>query len=121
MYFHNGQIKNIVDDCWQAIPKHFPNVKLDEYIIMPNHIHGIIIICKDGVYPAPKLGTIIGLFKSASSKITNRIIDIPDKTLWQSRFYDHIIRKDEDMNEIRKYIQDNPINWAIDENNPNNW
>jgi REP element-mobilizing transposase RayT len=100
------------------------NVKLDEFVFMPNHFHGIIILQsvvgtpRRGVHKSismkhSSLGTIIGQFKSACTK---RIRASGYKNFgWQSRFYDHIIRDELDLNRIRKYIQENPLKWALDE------
>jgi REP element-mobilizing transposase RayT len=100
----------IAEKFWREIPDHFPNIKLDEFIIMPDHIHGILIINRDYSVQASKLdastiGIIINQFK--------RICTITIKTrgfdfAWQSRFHDHIIRTNSELNRIRKYIRENP-------------
>ena len=116
----NGEMKLsdigiIARDLWIAIPDHCPNIGLDEFVIMPDHIHGIISIktnCDSGkprISPKPgSLGAIVGSYKSAVSKIIHRFD--PDFK-WQPRFYDHIIRSDSELSRIRKYIRENPGNW----------
>jgi putative transposase len=120
----------IARDSWMAIPSHFPNTVLDEFIIMPDHIHGIIIINND--VETPKLGVstsneIIKIMKSGNpywksnsiGSIINqfkRICTIKTRTngldlMWQTRFYDRIIRTYSEFQRIRKYIYDNPATW----------
>lgn len=118
----NG-IGEIVKNTWLGIPNHFSNVKLDDYVIMPNHIHGIIIIVGDGhARPVDKnnnLSVIIGSFKSAVTKQINRSNNIPFR--WQRFFYDHVIRIDKSLDNIREYIISNPVRWNDDENNIKNY
>jgi REP element-mobilizing transposase RayT len=123
-----NEIGEIIKQCWLDIPKHFLNVFLDEYVIMPNHVHGILIINQNNVGNAYMrslqnnwkyrtkmlLSMIIHEFKSAASR---QIRQIKSSFRWQKSFYDHIIRNEESLNEIRQYIQQNPINWNSDENN----
>jgi len=122
----------IVDKCCEKIPEHFPHVELDEYIIMPNHIHGIINIC-GGTTPcrgtacrAPtyewfgkpvrgSLSTIIRSFKSAVTRQINMIHNTPAKQLWQRNYYDHVIRDAIELYKIREYIVYNPAKWEEDE------
>jgi len=123
-----NQCGKIVKNIWLEIPKHFQNIELDTYIVMPNHIHGVIII-KNPVGDGParpvnkskttnNLSNIIGSFKSAVTKQINQLNDIPFK--WQRFFYDHIIRTEESLNSIREYVVNNPATWDNDENNVNN-
>jgi len=135
----------IVWECWKEILDHFENVELDEFIVMPNHVHGIIIIGCDpenfqinGVLPVgdayvgtrhalslpgnrkyQKLPVIIGSFKSA---VTHRINMLqPElKFRWQRSFYDHIIRGEKTLERIREYVRYNAIKWELDQENPLN-
>jgi putative transposase len=118
---------------WQEIPHHFPHVKLDAFVVMPNHIHGIVIIESDDQIvetqnfaslqefqpnkfgPQSKnLASIIRGYKIGVKKWST-INKIP--FAWQERFYDHIIRNEDDLNDIREYIVNNPLNWEKDEEN----
>ena len=128
-----GEIKNdqmilndhgqIVRQQWQWLAEQYTYVELDEYIVMPNHIHGILIIDDtDRSRPVPthsikSLSSLIGAFKTTSSKLMHQN-GLPDFA-WQRSFYDHVIRNDKSLNKIREYIINNPINWAIDEENTN--
>ena len=118
----------IIKACWLEIPDHFPNVKTDEFVVMPNHFHGIIIIndpvgnrhaCSlQDIYKNrqhQKLPVIIGSFKSAVTKLIHRKYD--NDFQWQKSYYDHIIRDESSLNNIRLYIRQNPQNWDTDKNN----
>jgi len=130
-------IGEIVAEEWKKTERIRQNVKLDEWVIMPNHIHGIIEILATDVVETPRrgvstknkeickstlkpnsLGSIIGQFKSICTKRI-RSSGHPGFA-WQPRFYDHIIRNDEFLHEIRRYIRDNPIKWELDRRNPEN-
>jgi putative transposase len=124
------RIGEIVKECWEGIPKHFPNAVLDEFVIMPDHMHGIIILVgarhavpqleipggeKFGKPICGSLSTIIRSFKSAAS---NRIHSEGYSAFaWQSRFYEHIIRDGRDFDRIRKYIANNVSKWTEDKEN----
>jgi putative transposase len=124
--------------CWSDIPSHFPFVKLDVFIVMPDHIHGIIVINKKNINDDPvgtqnfaslqkstksdkpknkfgpqsqNLASIIRGFKIGITKYAKmNKIDFN----WQSRFHDHIIRNETELERIRKYITTNPLNWRKD-------
>jgi len=126
----------MVQGCWDAIPKHFPDVVTDECVVMPNHIHGIVWVGKGTACRAPttchvptveqfgkpvsgSLPTIIRSFKSAVTKRINESHGAAGAPVWQRNYYEHIIRDDESLNQIRQYIIDNPAQWAMDRENPN--
>jgi putative transposase len=120
----------IVQQCWQNIPLHFPHVQLDEYIIMLNHIHGIICIetavGAKNFSPLPTLhirprGTsktigaiaIVRGFKIGVTKWMRQHTAIHD--VWQRNYWEHVIRDDAKLNSIREYIYNNPAQWELDE------
>jgi len=111
-----NEFGKIANDFWKEIPLHFSNAILDEYIVMPNHVHGIIILIEISLLdtktkkPQP-LGVIINQFKRAC---TIEIRKYNFSFGWQSRFHDHIIRNEESLNRIRQYIINNPKNWKSD-------
>jgi len=127
-----SEIGDIVGKCWAEIPNHFANVRLDKFVVMPNHVHGILALGMVGTRHAVSLPrteqfgkptrgsvpTIIRSFKSAATKRINRLRGIPGCPVWQGRFHDHIIRNDADLHRIREYIETNPAKWASDEENP---
>lgn len=125
---HNGEmIKNswvaLIESCWCDLPNHYANISLDEFIIMPDHIHGILWIndmnVGNGFKPFPTGKTQHGLpeiirgLKTFSSRRINEIND-KEKFQCQKSYYDHIIRNDKSLLEIRKYIQSNPRKWILD-------
>jgi putative transposase len=104
---------------WRAIPEHFPGVWLDAFVVMPNHLHGIVILqyvpveglAQQDVKRQP-LGTIVGTFKSVVSREINTLRGARGAQVWQERFYDHIVRDEADLERIRYYIEMNPANWG---------
>jgi REP-associated tyrosine transposase len=126
----------VVIECWDAIPLHYPQVETDAFVLMPNHLHGLIVISDvpagaRHVLPLPtsrtatfghplarSLSSIVGVFKSAVSKRINGLRDTPGAPLWQRNFYDQIIRNESMLYAIRQYIESNPTNWAYDDENP---
>ncbi len=134
-----SDIGKIVFAEWLNTPKVRPNVALDDFIIMPNHLHGIIEIkndkdfddgnCRDAPrrvstgnkfapLPSKSLSSIINHFKGTVKRLCNRR-DL-EYFAWQPRYYEHIIRDEDDYMRIKKYIALNPINWLKDRNNPIN-
>ena len=127
-------IGQVVVDCWQAIPNHFPQVELDAFVVMPNHLHGILIINQGtgvgvgATHVSPlreprgpnkgSLGAIVGSFKSAVTKSVREFPEISIVTIWQRNYYEQIIRDERMLNALREYLEANPANWLFDENNP---
>ena len=106
------------------------NIQLDEYVIMPNHFHGIIILadCKGTMHPAPtyesfgkpipgSIPTIIRMFKSAVTRGIKQLGSPFFYSIWQRNYYEHIIRNENELNCIRKYILENPLRWQYDKEN----
>ena len=125
----------IVEHCWLEIPEHYPNVSLDEFVIMPNHVHGVIILnenismiganivgAKDfsplhnnrPFGTSRTIGSIVRGFKIGVTKWFRKNTCI--YTVWQRNYYEHIIRNEIELNKIREYILNNSLNWEIDEN-----
>lgn len=118
-----NEIGKIVVECWNHIPQHFPSVELGDYVIMPNHMHGIIswnTTTRRGEVTSPALGKIIAYFKYQSTKHINQHHNTPGTRIWQRNYHDHIIRDDKDLQRLRQYIQDNPMKWALDQLHPDN-
>ncbi|MFH2138527.1 MAG: transposase [Candidatus Omnitrophota bacterium] len=126
----------ICQQTWLDLPTHYNNLSIDTFILMPNHIHGILIIDNFNKRVNPRgrvtnpplqvnnnksysLSEIIRGFKTFSSKQINITIKTGNKFKWQRSFHDHIIRNDKSLNNIREYIINNPAAWAEDENNVN--
>ena len=151
---------------WNQLPNKYPHIELDEFIVMPNHLHGIIMIHENGggndacwggyiarrgdgdgndgcrgevtsplhssdqspdqsperpseqspPHPNshPSLGQMIAYFKYQSTKQLNELRGTPGIKLWQRNYYEHIIRDENELNRIRKYIAENPLHWDSD-------
>jgi len=137
----------IIRDEWLRTPAMRSNVELDEYVIMPNHFHGIILInatndncvgadCVRPIHDAEEcgahigapvqlvgrqpgsLGSIIAGFKSAVTRHINELRKTPGAPVWHRNYYEHVIRNEKDLGLIREYIVNNPQKWDEDENNP---
>lgn len=103
----------IVEQCWFDLEHHYPNLQLDAFVIMPNHIHGIMII-DNSIKTRHGIFEFVRAFKTFSSRHMNELENTPGKTRWQYRFHDHIIRDEIDYVRIKQYIQDNPLSWEND-------
>lgn len=102
-------------DCWEAIPKHFSGVTLDLFIVMPNHVHGILFIQNTG---GASLSTIVGNYKAAVTRQINlQPRKIEREPIWQRSFHDHIIRDDEMLGRLQDYVLHNPSHWQEDQFN----
>ena len=120
----------IVQDAWHDLPNHYLNILLDSFIVMPTHIHGIIIITVSsttnhvgaGLRPAPTthhgLPEIIRALKSFSARRINELRDTPGAPVWQRGYYEHIMRNEHQLNRLRNYIEANPRRWKRDAENP---
>jgi putative transposase len=184
-------LAGIATDVWQALPRWFRDIELDEFVVMPNHVHLIVWIHRpndagvksrsagscvearpgsvsqsgmseatgdragpepvtgaqgtvraataqvedaaardwvipnvERVIPSPKLGDVIGAFKSLVTRVYLEWLRTHDPTrrgkFWQRNYYEHIIRNDRELRAIREYIRDNPLQWALDRDNPGN-
>ena len=119
---------NIVATTWHEIPEHYPHVTLDEFIVMPNHIHGVLFLGGKTAAPTTtdkshgpargSLGTVVGSFKSAVTREINRMQGTRGVSIWQRNYHDRIIRDEHELMTIRAYILDNPRKWADDTENP---
>jgi|GEM_PF-899802 len=113
----------VVETVWHEIPNHYPHVQLEAFVVMPNHVHGIIVIVGAGFKPAPTtkhgLSEIVRAFKTFSSRRINEMRNTRGVAVWQRNFYEHIIRNEGSLHRIREYIQNNPFQWAFDRENPN--
>ena len=140
-----SSIGEMIQKAWLDLPRYDSRVRLDESIVMPNHLHGIVVIdrtespitslwadtqLRAGTRPAPtvslnriSLPDVIRMFKSLTTVQYIRGMEQDNwpefrKRLWQRGYYEHIIRNDADLNRIRKYIRNNPQNWDADPENP---
>ena len=115
----------IVEDCWAKLPDHYDNVALDAFILMPNHVHGVIIIKDEptGIGAGLRRGLpeIVRAFKTFSARKINEMRPSIGTPVWQRGFYDHVIRSEDELDRVRAYIMDNPRRWLEDVDNPDAW
>ena len=131
----NGEMKlndagQIVTKTWDDLAGRFPSIALDAFVVMPNHVHGIITIVgaqfiapkdRDAVNPgainrAPTVGEIVRTFKAVSTRMVRR--NGLSVFSWQRNYYEHVIRGEGDLESIREYVTNNPARWVEDHENP---
>ena len=135
----NGRI---VLEAWHDLPQHYPQVALDSFVVMPNHVHGIIVInnpvgaqfiAPESANPAPghrgalnqgamnrapTVGAIVRAFKARCTHAINQSRNAPGVPVWQRNYYERVIRDDRELAGIRQYIAENPVRWEEDINHP---
>ncbi|MBX3004829.1 MAG: hypothetical protein KF821_03255 [Anaerolineales bacterium] len=108
----------IAKSCWQAIPTHFPQVIIDQFIVMPNHMHGILFIKpqhaaplrQDGLQVTPgSLGAIVRSYKAAVTKQIRELQSAPALIVWQRNYYERVIRDEVELEQMRFYILHNAL------------
>ncbi len=134
--FAAAHVRAAILAAWDAIPEHFPAVATDSFVMMPNHVHGIVRILRErsvgAQHAAPlrsggarrfavlpgSLGAIIRSFKAASTKRINEIHRTPGTPVWQRNYYERVIRDERELAAVREYIALNPLKWELDHENP---
>jgi REP-associated tyrosine transposase len=111
----------IVTECWNELPQHYPHLRLHEFVVMPNHVHGIVELLEEvgtGPRPLPTkerkshgLPEIVRAFKSFSARGINSVRRASGKPLWQRNYFERVIRDVKDLEMIRDYIRANPARW----------
>jgi putative transposase len=136
----------MVESVWRQLPQHYPRVEVDAFVVMPNHVHGIVILvgagpraCPErparprvdsgqsqGIAPTISLPDVVHRFKSlTTAKYRTGVLQdgwqpFPGR-LWQRNYYERVVRNDNDLARIRQYIVDNPARWQEDPENPVLW
>ena len=109
-------------EAWEALPLRFPAVALDAFVVMPTHVHGILVLGGDPDrspdIARPDLAAVMRAFKSISGIQGNRALGRTNQPLWQRGYHDHIIRNARELDLIRQYIADNPARWETDADSP---
>ena len=126
--FDDPVLRGVAETMWQCIPAHFPVLELDEWVLMPNHLHGILVVVTDGVRqneplpdtaaPPGSLGAVVGNLKSVVARRINRVRKTPGMPVWQRNYHERVIRSEREWNAIRQYIRDNPARWSEDSDHP---
>ncbi len=134
---HPNLIGATVEAVWNSLPRHFPFIELDAFVVMPNHLHGIIVInesennigkqellgrkstFKNSLFNGTQSGSLAAIIQSFKSTATRRVnrLNRSSGTLWQRNYYEEIIRNEKAYENIRRYILENPLNWDEDEEN----
>ncbi len=114
----------IVWDGWHDLTTHYINLELDSFVVMPNHVHGIILLIDpiqvvgEGLRPSSTkkhgLTEIVRALKSFSARRINEKRNAVGKPVWQRSFHDRIIRNERELNKLRNYVNNNPAKWAED-------
>jgi REP element-mobilizing transposase RayT len=132
----------LVEQCWLEIPQRYENILLDEFVIMPNHFHGILLLETGGDSPPDTsvdgssrvqthpfryppahrrrmlIPRIVGYFKMNSAKRINRMRGTSGERVWQRNYYERVVRSEDELRRIREYIVGNPASWELDKENP---
>ena len=119
----------VVEARWHDLPNHTPGLLWDEFVVMPNHLHGIIVLPGSAVENAPaskpshgpgpgSLGAVIGGFKSAVSRELGISGLRAAHPVWQRNYFERVIRNDRELDAIRRYITANPLRWEEDPEHP---
>jgi putative transposase len=125
---------HVVQACWSNLPRHYPHVMLDEFMVMPTHTHKIIVLTGDPASTSPAaehiptgeqpiaptrhgLPEVVRAFKAFSARRINALRRSTGTPVWQRNYYERIIRDDHAIQTIRKYIRDNPLRWHLDRYN----
>ncbi len=110
---------------WNSMLERFPEINLDMFVVMPNHLHGIIVLSDAGAATraAPTVGDVVGAFKSLFTVqfidgVKNKRWAAFDRRIWQRNYYEHVIRNEGDLARVRRYIDENPQRWEFDQENP---
>jgi len=130
----------IVESEWNELPRHYDHAVCDVSVVMPNHFHGVLFLLRSGDaangattsdahtascvttrsfgrVAAGSVSSVIRSFKAGVTRRARAELGIIEQ-IWQPNFYEHVIRNDEDLYNIRKYIQENPLKWELDAENP---
>jgi putative transposase len=113
----------IVEEAWCKLRNHYPSVHLDSFVVMPNHIHGIIVLMEkigsqESSAKRYSLSEVIRAFKTFSARKINQLRN-KKEPVWQRNYYEHVVRNEESWGQIREYIETNPQRWHLDRENPN--
>ena len=124
----SNELGRAAADSWEWLGRQYEQISLDAWVIMPNHLHGVIILDdlrKGGSRTAPTagiktktLGRVVGAFKTVSTKKINIVRGTPAVPVWQRNYYEHVIRSEDELHRIQTYIENNALKWDMDQENP---
>lgn len=120
-----------IQSLWNELPTFYSGSEIDEFAIMPNHFHAIIVLIESvgAIHESPQRITVterrnmaipkmIGRFKMTSSKRINQFRGTPGATVWQRNYWERVIRNEIELNALRDYIANNPLQWHLDTLHP---
>ncbi len=129
-----GQVRlsefgSVVAKCWRDLPRHYDHIELGEFVVMPNHVHGVIVLRSSvgaGFKPAPTgavrkrhgLPEITRALKTFSARRINALRGTPGQRFWQRSYYERVIRDGDEYDRTGQYILDNPVSWLEDKYHP---
>jgi putative transposase len=126
-----SDVGRVLQSVWYDLPKHYPRVGCDAFVIMPNHIHGVLILTDvlsrgagnvgAGLKPAPTghgLPEIVRAFKTFSARRINEMRGTRGISVWQRNYFEHVVRNEAELLRIREYVVNNPLQWELDIENP---
>lgn len=120
-----NQFGRIVETTWTELLNHYAGVEHDVFVVMPNHIHGIVVLSRSGdsdvgagFKPARALSEIVRGFKTFSARRINEIRTSRGVSVWQRNYYEHVVRGGDELVRIRGYVANNPLQWELDRENP---
>ncbi len=117
---------HMVDRWWNELGTKYPTVDMDEYVVMPNHLHGIVVLSTSEAHGPDHSGPLHALVRWFKTMTTNEYLrgvkrrEWPSvrRRLWQRNYYEHVIRGETELSKIREYIRGNPTKWPEDPDNP---
>jgi putative transposase len=124
-----SKLGQIVAKCWEAIPKHFPHAELPAQVVMPNHLHGIVVLHPGNrqdkgraeAFQKPVAGsipTLVRTFKAAVTVAAGRSSVAPTHAVWQPNYFERVLRNGKEYTDAARYIAENPLRWQFDQENP---
>lgn len=112
-----NQYGEIVAEEWLLLPQRYAIVSVADFVVMPNHFHSVLEISQRPEVTIP-LSMVVGSFKSGIARRINLLRARPGQTVWQRSFHDRIVHNEDELIRIQQYIANNPLRWALDEENP---
>lgn len=111
---YQSQLGQLAQKYWQQIPVHYSTVRLDDFVVMPNHLHGLVVLDDSPNIKNPHIGVIVASFKRAMTMaaIKNKLDFV--RPIWQRGYHDRIVRTVREYNNLKNYINTNPERWEMD-------
>jgi len=127
---HPNQFGQAVLDTWSQLPNHYVHVQTCAFVLMPNHVHGVLVIQPtEGQSPDQNLRhncrhgllEVVRAFKTFSARGINGVRGTRGQPVWQRGYYEHVVRSEKSLERVCEYVANNPLQWTLDRDNPGNW